>query len=175
MEQYIQRIAQGDRDALKALYEQHRHTIFACALAIVHDYYAAEDIATTVFLTIWEKAAQFRPDANGRAWVMAITRNASIDWLRKRGREQPQQWTEQQQMYSSQVEQPVEKMVTERIVMHEALTILPPLERQIVTMHIVGDLTFRTISELLHIPLGTIAWKYWSSLRKLQQQKKWFG
>lgn len=53
--------------------------------------------------------------------------------------------------------------------MEEALDRLAPAERQVVVLHIVGDLPFRQIARLMNMPQGTVAWHYRNALQKLRR------
>jgi RNA polymerase sigma-70 factor (ECF subfamily) len=49
------------------------------------------------------------------------------------------------------------------------LNILPDEERNILILHIVSGLKRREISELLEIPMGTVATKYNRALEKIKK------
>ena len=55
-----------------------------------------------------------------------------------------------------------------RMDIDDALKTLLAQECQIVTMHIIGALKFREISDIMQIPLGTALWKYRQAKDKLQ-------
>ncbi len=84
----IAAMANGDRDAARDVYNMTHAKLFGIALRILHDRSAAEDVLQTVYISVWQKAAQF--DA-GRAspisWLSTMTRNRSIDALRKSARQ----------------------------------------------------------------------------------------
>jgi RNA polymerase sigma-70 factor (ECF subfamily) len=83
----LQRIATGDRPALKLLYDDNAMKLLGLAVRILGDRQDAEDVVQDVFVTIWHKAAEYDPArASGEAWLVAITRNRAIDRLRARGR-----------------------------------------------------------------------------------------
>ncbi|MGZ6049508.1 MAG: sigma-70 family RNA polymerase sigma factor [Phenylobacterium sp.] len=82
----MNRVAGGDRTALRQLYEATSAKLFAVCLRILSDREEAEDVLQEVYVTIWRRADRF--DA-GRAsvmtWVSTIARNRAIDRLRARG------------------------------------------------------------------------------------------
>jgi len=43
-------------------------------------------------------------------------------------------------------------------------------EREIVIMHVLGDMKYREIAEVLGIPIGTISWKYNDAIKKLKSK-----
>ena len=86
----LSRVAQGERDALKAVYVRQSKRLFGVAMAILRDRSAAADVVQTSFVRIWQRAAQFdaaRGDAAG--WLGGIVRHAALDAIRRRGREIP--------------------------------------------------------------------------------------
>jgi RNA polymerase sigma-70 factor (ECF subfamily) len=80
------RIAAGERDALRQLYDATSAKLFGVCLRILSDREESEDVLQDVYVTIWRRADRF--DA-GRAsvmtWVSTIARNRAIDRLRARG------------------------------------------------------------------------------------------
>jgi RNA polymerase sigma-70 factor (ECF subfamily) len=42
-------------------------------------------------------------------------------------------------------------------------------ERQIVLLHVVSDMKFKTIAEVVNKPLGTVLWIYQKALKKIKQ------
>jgi len=80
------RIAQGERAALRALYEATSPKLFALCLRILSDREEAEDVLQDVYVTIWRRADRFDPARAGvTAWISTIARNRAIDRLRARG------------------------------------------------------------------------------------------
>ena len=80
------RIAQGDRKALRALYDATSAKLFAVCLRILSDREESEDVLQDVYVTIWRRADRFDPArASVAAWISTIARNRAIDRLRARG------------------------------------------------------------------------------------------
>lgn len=67
------------------------------------------------------------------------------------------------------VTSPVEDEVIGNIALKEALALLKDGERQIINMKILGDMTFQEISDTLHMPMGTVTWKYRNAIGKLRR------
>lgn len=64
---------------------------------------------------------------------------------------------------------PVEDEVIGNMALKEALAVLKDGERQIINMKILGDMTFQEISDTLHMPMGTVTWKYRNAIGKLRR------
>lgn len=67
------------------------------------------------------------------------------------------------------VTSPVEDEVIGNIALQEALALLKDGERQIINMKILGEMTFQEISDTLHMPMGTVTWKYRNAIGKLRR------
>lgn len=82
----LNRVAGGDRPALRLVYEMTSAKLFGVCLRILNDRSEAEDVLQDVYLTVWRKAAAF-DDARASpiTWLVAIARNRSIDRLRSAG------------------------------------------------------------------------------------------
>jgi len=80
------RIAQGDRAALRRLYEATSSKLFAICLRILSDREESEDVLQDVYVTVWRRADRFDPArARVTTWIATIARNRAIDRLRARG------------------------------------------------------------------------------------------
>ena len=79
----INRLAGGDRAALRLIYAETSAKLFGTCLRILGDRSEAEDVLQDVYLAVWRKAASFDERvASPITWLVAIARNRSIDRLR---------------------------------------------------------------------------------------------
>ena len=83
---YLAELAQGEPSALDNIYLLVSKQMYALAWSIVKSKYDAEDILHDSFMLIAQNARGFKSGSNGYAWVMKITRNAALDFLRRKGR-----------------------------------------------------------------------------------------
>lgn len=79
----LDRCAAADSSALQRLYELSSPLLFACLTRILRRRALAEEALQDVFVSIWQRAGQFRA-ARGHpmAWMMSIARYRAIDLLR---------------------------------------------------------------------------------------------
>jgi RNA polymerase sigma factor (sigma-70 family) len=82
----LQAVAEGDRSALRDLYERTSAKLFGVCLRILPDREEAEDVLQEVYLTVWNKAERFDPTrASPITWLATIARNRAIDRRRAIG------------------------------------------------------------------------------------------
>ena len=80
------RIAAGEREALRQLYQATSAKLFGVCLRILSDREESEDVLQDVYVTIWRRADRFDgARASVMTWVSTIARNRAIDRLRARG------------------------------------------------------------------------------------------
>lgn len=78
-------IRSGDQSAMGALYDRYSSIVYSVALRVLGDTGAAEDVLQDVFMQLWRNPGAFDASrGNLGAWLAVITRNRSIDALRKR-------------------------------------------------------------------------------------------
>src|SRR5215216_4654945 len=75
----------GDRDALRALYEAHKDKVYSIAFYFFHgDAAAAGDVTQQVFLKLIGGMAKYRGDSAFSTWLYRIVVNACVDDARRR-------------------------------------------------------------------------------------------
>ena len=85
-EDLLTRVATGDENAMRGLYERHQAAVFAFAMARLGDRMAAADVLHDVMLDVWRQADRFQGRSAVRTWMLTMTRNKAIDAIRKTGR-----------------------------------------------------------------------------------------
>ena len=81
-------VAQGNREALGALYDLHAPMLFGLAKRMLGNAAAAEDLLHDVFLEVWQHAAAYARDRGSvRSWLLVRTRSRALDRLGRGQRE----------------------------------------------------------------------------------------
>lgn len=187
-ENCIQRICSGDSNGLKSIYTEYVSFIYQTVFQLVHQKEDAEDITADFFVRLYSLAKVFHSGNGHRGWLATIARNQTIDFLRKHRREIPTSdftcmddegnlghaYNKESDVSSvasssDSCSSPVENEVISSVSLTEALSYLSTGEREIVTMKILGELTFREISQILDKPMGTVTWAYQNALKKLRR------
>lgn len=185
----MERMKQGDKEALKEIYVAYSGFLFHFILGILGNRENAEDVTSEFFIKLWDISDKYVPGTGHRAWLSRIARNMAIDFLRSHKREIPYDAGEREfellaasddgtneggkagNSYGSESDNrdvTAEEAVS-NLTVQEALDRLKPAEREIVHLKIIGDITFEEISNLLEIPMGTVTWRYREAMKKLRR------
>jgi RNA polymerase sigma-70 factor (ECF subfamily) len=168
-------IAQAQADALSELYDRYSRLVFSLAVGSVGNRSTAEEITQDVFLRVWQRAGQYRPD-RGRVstWLTSIARNRSIDQLRRRG-SRPEQhsvtWAEIAPGTEPSLEGPAQAadLIMERHQIRIAVNGLPVEQKKVLALAYFQGLTQNQIADLLDLPLGTVKTRIRLGIQKLHQ------
>lgn len=164
----MQRVVQGDKEALHMIYEAYAGSLFHYILGIVGNYQDAEDLTSELFLKLWKQADSYRPGSGHRQWLHTMARNLAIDHLRAYQREIPNDPEILAEAMTETAEEP-SKEVLENISIQQALEKLNPSEREVVHLKVIAGLTFSQIAEMLRIPMGTTTWRYRQGIGRLRR------
>lgn len=140
-------IAEGDRQALTLLVQQHQTQIINLAYRFLVRWDLAEDAAQDAFVRVWKAAGTFRADAKFTTWLYRLVANQCWDRRRQAAREL------RRRSAAPIAENPEDPSVllqqderTERI--RQAVAALPDRQRLAVNMHRYEGLSHREIMEV---------------------------
>ena len=172
----MERIRKKDKSALKEIYEEYVSFIFHAVLDVVRSREAAEDITSEFFIKLWEKPGGYKEGSGHKGYLATIARNMAIDHLRKYKREElmsgqdddvdemPDELSMASDTHSSPEEEALSNLSVE-----QTLNKLKPVYREIITMKVLADMTFKEISEVLDMPMGTVTWNYREAIKQLRR------
>ncbi len=159
LETLLAATAAGDEKAFGCLYAETNTRIFAVILRIVARRDLAEEILQEVFLTIWDRAADYRPDKGApMAWLTTIGRNRALDRYRRKRREVPLDAIEGSEHWVDSAPSPLDwAMVSadSRRLKH-CLEGLGEEQRRCILMASIEGYTYNELSMRFDTPLGTI-------------------
>ena len=167
-------VQHADEQAFSVFYDRYVNLVFSIALTIVGNHTTAEEIVQDVFLKIWKKNHTYQPERSKlNTWLSAITRNRSIDELRKkktRVEERQIPWADidqQQDQDEAGPEERVQLKIEQRVV-RRALSQLPEDQRQAIWLAYFYGLTQSQIAQQLDLPLGTVKTRIRLGMQKLR-------
>ncbi len=171
----IRLIVADNADSLSELYDRYNRLVFSLALNIVGNPGTAEEITLDVFTQIWEKAGTYQPEkAKVSTWMTTITRNRSIDFLRRRKSRPERLNIDLFQLPSDQLSQDENlednaQAALQRERVREAVAQLPEDQREALQLAYFKGYTHRQIADILDLPLGTVKTRIRLAMGKLRK------
>jgi RNA polymerase sigma-70 factor, ECF subfamily len=168
----VERIANGDADALGELYDRYGRVVFGVLYRMLPGPEAAEEVAQDAFHSVWRQARSYRSERGSvRTWLLAICRNAAIDWRRTRGKRLEREVTIEavvELLSDARVDEGVvDALRAERI--RAVVGQLPPEQRDVLALAFWGGYSQSEIAERTGTPLGTVKSRVRLAMNKLRE------
>jgi RNA polymerase sigma-70 factor (ECF subfamily) len=134
----------------------------------------AEDTVQEVFIKLWKEHAPYTENKGKfSSWLLTMTRNTSLDALRKKGKQQEVGLLDKD---AEQIKVPIEEMPEQMLewkekgtVLRKAINRLKVEQRTIVELFYFHGLSQESISVKLDIPLGTVKSRVRLALQHLRK------
>ena len=166
----LTRVQQGDEHAMQSLHKRYSKLVYSVALRTLGEPSSAEDIHQEIFLQLWKsssKPTELRGNLGG--WLATISRNRSIDMLRK---QRPEVSLEHVVITASQdlFSECAKNLALERLADH--MEMLPEQEQRLLKMAYVDGCTHCEIATMTGLPLGTVKTVLRSALGSLRHRSR---
>ncbi len=170
-------MAAGDADALacfEAFYDRHHRPAFALAYRILNgDHAQAEEVVQEAYLALWRYARSFDPArGNARTWFFSIVHHRTLNAVRRMkpnvrvvpiedAADEPATgeahdvWTQVRRGLDAEA-------------LRGALEVLPPEQREAVTLAFLSGYSNTEVAERLGIPLGTVKSRIRLGMQKMR-------
>lgn len=159
----IDRIAQRDEAALKALYDLTARKLYGLSLRVLGSAEAAEDALQEVYLQVWRSAGDYRATLSPpMAWLGLIVRSRSLDLLRRRAADRAHLTQELDEALADTLPgdapNPMDTSLASQQAwaMHQCLRQLENKQREVISLAYLRDLSHGELAERLALPLGTV-------------------
>lgn len=163
---HLRAIIDGDKEGLHHIYRAYGAYIYAIVYDVIKNKEDAEDITAEFFIKLWKIANKYTFGKRHRAWLGKIAHNMAIDYIRSK----KEHVSYEEIVESEKIGQgSFEEQVISDISVKEVVESLECEEKEIVTLKVLGQLTFREIAEIIKRPMGTVTWKYKQAMEKLRR------
>jgi RNA polymerase sigma-70 factor, ECF subfamily len=164
-------VARGNQDAFSELYDRVSSQVFGVVRRVLRDPAQSEEVTQEVLVEVWRQASRFDP-ARGSAitWILTIAHRRAVDRVRASqaatDREERVGRSAHRPAFDDVVEQVETRLEHEQV--RQALSLLTDLQREAVTLAYYGGYSYREVSELLDVPLGTVKTRLRDGLIRLR-------
>ena len=169
----VRPLADGNAEALRALWDRHARYLYSLSYRILRDSGWAEEVVQDVFMRLWKNPQKYDPSRGElRTWLLTITHHAAVDGLRgRRGTATAREaGPEMLDFLAHRDDDPSDSawnsIRAESV--RDAVSELPPEQREVMELIYFSGLTQREISERTHQPLGTVKTRLRLGMQKLR-------
>jgi RNA polymerase sigma-70 factor (ECF subfamily) len=165
----IEEVRTGSRRAFEEIMKRYQRLVYATCLAYTGTQEDALDMTQDVFVKVYEKLGSFRGTGTFKGWLLRITHNEGLNWVRRHARRGDHRELTPLNTPQVQAAQDSDLMQQEtRDVLREALLHLNPRQRQAVMLRYFEKASIGEIASILGCTDGTAKNILFRSLRKLR-------
>jgi RNA polymerase sigma factor (sigma-70 family) len=157
----------GERPAFDELIERWSGPVWKYVRRLTSSDDAADDIAQNVWLRVLRGIHKVRDGSKLRAWIFGIARRTLMDRLRE-------QYAAPDMSAIDDIDLPAvdatEDMETDLAMVERELARLPVVEREVLTLFYLRDLSLDEVADVLGVPVGTVKSRLFRARKLLRRE-----
>ncbi len=167
--QLVNRLKNGDREALHRIYQKYGDSLLTMAVEMLHhDRGLAEDVLHDVFLAFVRDIDHFVLTGRLGRYLARCVANRAIDLIRSKNNRTVGLDLAAPVMASTPLPHQTAEKQEELQKLDEALNQLPIEQRQVIVMHTHGQMGYRQIALCQGVSINTIQGRYRYGMKKLK-------
>lgn len=168
---YVECLKKDDFIAFDVLFHKYSENLYAFALSITRETFAAEEITQLVFLKVWEKRSQINEHLSFKSFLFSVAYNETISWLRKEKsqRRRVNEFVQTTGLFSNETENTVEFRNIEGLA-NQWIAQMPQKRKEIFGLSRVQGFSNKEIAEKLGISVKTVENQMTSALKFLREK-----
>jgi RNA polymerase sigma-70 factor (ECF subfamily) len=164
----VQRLRHGDREALHQVYHRYKEDLLTVAMSLLNDRHAAEDCVHDVFVHFAADPADLHATKSLRGYLVRCVANGAKNLLKRRHWQPASLGDEQDCANGGDCPTHTLMASEESQRVFDALAQLPAEQREVITLHLQGQMRFREIAEQLNLSINTVQSRYRYGIEKLR-------
>lgn len=160
-----------------ALFEQtivpHLNAAYNLARWLTRNGHDAEDLVQEAYLRAFRAFDTFQgeDDRTGHAWLLAVVRHTCFTWLRKKGVQPAVEFDEQMHTAADPAPDAESVLLNQAALgsLQGCLEELPPEFREVIVLRELEELSYKEISGIARVPVGTVMSRLARARKRLQQ------
>lgn len=169
----VAKAKEGDMGAFESLIRKYQKPVYALCHRMTGQHQSADDLSQETFIKAYVSLHTFKDGMDFFPWIRKIALNSSLNYIKSRKREEPlgervdQIAADKKKLHQELPQDKLQrKLLKEKF--RQALGVLPLEQKTLFVLRVLENLSYKEISELLDIPLGTVM----SRLSRTRQKLK---
>ena len=159
----FQKIRNGDNEGIEELFVKYKKIVKDISFCIVKDINIVDEVVQLFFLKIMQIDKNKLPSTNELSWIYTVTKNQTIDFLRKQHKD-----IDIDLIYNIKDEDNDINKIIDKDKFNSMLQGLDELDREIISLKVLSNFTFKEIGIILNMPTATVQWKYYKDINTLK-------
>ena len=139
--------------------------MYKISFSILKNKESSEDVTQNVFAKIYSLPTDKLPTSKEATWLYAVTKNEALTFLRK---ERTNISLEEAYNIDTGKECDELQNIVDTEKYNKLISGLSVKEKEVVSLKILGEFSFKEIAKILNEPIGTVQWRYYKALNSLQ-------
>lgn len=156
-------IKENNMEQYDKLYKEYYPIVYGIVFSIIKNKENTEDVVQEIFIKIYSMDKEKLPKEGELSWLYTVSKNEALQFLRKKRKEVNIEEIYEVKEESSDIEKIIDMNTYNRIISG-----LNERERQIVSLKILSNFTFKKIGQMLSMPTPTVQWKYYKAVDSLK-------
>lgn len=163
VENIFENLRQQNKSNFEEFYNNYKKLIYGVAFSILKNEDDSEDIVQNVFLKIYNATPDILPSNNQLSWIYVVTKNEALQLYKKRRKLESLDLLYEIPDNKDYILENIDNIEYNRLIRK-----LPLKQKEVISLKIVGDLTFKEIANLLAESESTIKWRYYKATHSLK-------
>lgn len=160
----FQKLREGDNSQFELLYKNYNQLVYKISFSILKNKESSEDVTQNIFAKIYSLKKDKLPTSKEATWLYTITKNEAISYYRKEKTNVTlEEIYEVKEAECKELQNIIDKEKYEKLISG-----LSVKEKEVISLKILGELSFKEIAKILNEPIGTVQWRYYKALNSLQ-------
>ena len=148
---------------LEIFIREHYSSMCAVALRFIGSPDIAQDITQEVIIKFWKNRDNYEDIKSTDNFLYSMIKNEALNYLRKN-----KQFVNIEEIYEIKEETDEIEKIIDVHTYNKIINGLNEKEKEIVSLKILSNFTFKKIGQLLKMPTATVQWKYYKAVDSLK-------
>ena len=163
LHEIFQSLRNKNQNAYNNLYEKYYKLVYGIVFSIIKNQADSEDVSHEIFTKIYKLDINKLPENHEASWLFTVSKNECLLFLRK---SKPNISIEE--IYEIPENTNGIDDVIDKDYYNKLINGLKEDEKIIVSLKVLSNFTFKKISQVMNIPIGTVQWKYYNAINSLK-------
>lgn len=156
-------IKNKDEDSFAQLYEKYYNLVYGIVFSILKNKEDSEDVTQVIFSKIYELPKEKLPENYEASWLYKVSKNETLQYIRKAKSEITLEDIYDVYDTTNNIDEIIDTETYKKMISG-----LNDKEKEIVSLKILSQFTFKKIGQMLEMPTGTVQWNYYKAVNSLK-------